>query len=273
MQGGAHNARDAPRDPFDELEASDNDEAAGGEEEEVEEADEEEEEDNSDDDSSSFRISPRKKRARTSRAKARPRKTDRSPILNREPPSSMGWKRIGNNLTAEELPAFLQKDGDDKAPGLGYTNAGSNKWRLRYEDYRQVQRCGYYNEQPSCPAQRCIITDGATGVSNVYESRASRCRHLSHLDCTRRKGLPGQVRALPSNLCAPSCRRCHSRDAVCGVADSCHDQAFQRKESTQGDTRRVAGQRATVRRRRQGEEAGGGLLQAPAAQGAREGDA
>ena len=178
-------------DPYDAQDFQDDEEVASVTEEEVEE-----EED--DDDFDFGKLSPRKKRRSRggSAARSRGKATTRPYKACREAPRDMGWEEglLAEGLSQSELDSFLEADGIAKAPGLGYQNAGV--WRQRRDGTKRiVQRCGYFHESPSCPAQREIICD-CDGLYKVSESTADGLMHVDHTGSIRAKGLPGEVRSM-----------------------------------------------------------------------------
>lgn len=175
-------------DPYDAQDFQDDEEVASATEEEVED----------DDDFDFGKLSPRKKRRSRggSAARSRGKATTRPYKACREAPRDMGWEEglLAEGLSQSELDSFLEADGIAKAPGLGYQNAGV--WRQRRDGTKRiVQRCGYFNESPSCPAQREIICD-CDGLYKVSESTADGLMHVDHTGSIRAKGLPGEVRSM-----------------------------------------------------------------------------
>jgi hypothetical protein len=98
---------------------------------------------------------------------------------------NMGWTVItgGEDLSQGRLGDFLKADNAKKAAGLGYHVAGQER-NTRAADgnkcTRKVQRCGYFNEKPSCPAQRVIVTNHITKRSTVLESTGEGAMHNDH---------------------------------------------------------------------------------------------
>ena len=192
----ASSSADIFADPYDAQDVRDGeegDEVASVTEEEVLE-----EEEDSMDDFDLGKLSPRKKRRSRggSAARSRGKATTRPYKACREAPRDMGWERglLAEGLSQSEFDSFLEADGIAKAPGLGYQNAGV--WRVRRDGTKRlVQRCGYFHESPSCPAQREIICD-CDGLYKVSESTADDFMHVDHTGSMRAKGLPGEVRAM-----------------------------------------------------------------------------
>ena len=135
-------------------------------------------------------ISPRKKRARKPR-KQRERKTNREYAGGgtRAPKRDMGWEKISGAawLNQAELDDCLEKHDRLTAPGLGYQMAGTCWVSSGKGCSRCLQKCGYCNEEPSCPGLRCIIRHDETLRYEVYESRGPEVLHNSH-DGARKKG-------------------------------------------------------------------------------------
>jgi hypothetical protein len=97
----------------------------------------------------------------------------------------MGWTVIpgGEDLSFERLGDFLTADDATKAAGLGYHAAGQER-NTRADNgnrcTRKVQRCGYFTESPSCPAQRSIVANHVTKRYTVKESTGEGATHNNH---------------------------------------------------------------------------------------------